>query len=290
MNEFISPQSTTSKCRLKPLTVCALILFAVIALTGWWIYSAERERETESRLTGELKDNGIGAKSESKPPAWLPVFRDSAHLDRIIGVDCVSRPISDELLQGIGDLPDLEWLRVREAQLTDKQLSYLTRSRLSAISLNSNPEITDDGLLYLHALPLKKLWLAHTRLKGTGLAHIQADSLEYLDLEGTEIDDHALEIIGRMSNLETLMLSSPKITNDGLKFLLGMKSLRHLSVFGDQLSDEGITPLADLPALESLFVGGNGISQGVNERLHKLKPELITSNGRSLKLRQPQNQ
>lgn len=72
-----------------------------------------------------------------------------------------------------------------------------------------------------------------------------------------QLNDIALEFIGRLTDLQTLRLSSSKITDNGLQHLSQLTGLEHLSLIGcENITSYGLSKLATLSQLESLNFTG----------------------------------
>jgi Leucine-rich repeat (LRR) protein len=73
-----------------------------------------------------------------------------------------------------------------------------------------------------------------------------------LSLEGTPVDDGALEQLGKLARLEWLNLYRTKITDRSTAILSGLTSLKMLPIGSTEISNSGLTNLARLYQLEYL--------------------------------------
>ncbi len=147
--------------------------------------------------------------------------------------------ITDFGIQKLGQLSDLEQLRILTTAITDEALGTIAlMAKLRFLKLDGHP-ITDDGIVQLRSLTsLEGLHLADTQIGDAALDTIsQLKSLRYLDLSGTSITNAGLVHLSTLSDLETLNLNRTTLTNDGLSSLATLVSLRTL----DLEIDNGIT-------------------------------------------------
>jgi hypothetical protein len=78
---------------------------------------------------------------------------------------------------------------------------------------------------------LRGLHLTNAFLTGCGIEHLLAlKSLEYLDLNGTNVDDASLRMLSKLKCLKTLHLSSTAVTDQGIRKLQALKKLRTLTL------------------------------------------------------------
>ncbi len=102
--------------------------------------------------------------------------------------------ITDASLEGLEEVPHVEWLYLQGTQISDEALRTVGRlSELTRLHLE-NTGITDAGLPHLR----------------------QLDRLEYLNLYGTQVSDEGLQILSEMPNLRRVYLWQTKVTDAGL--------------------------------------------------------------------------
>lgn len=95
-------------------------------------------------------------------------------------------------------------------------------------------------------------------------------------LSGTQIDDRALDEIGKLIELEGLRLAETKATSSGLQALEGLQKLRSINLGHTRIDDTGMSHLAKLRALKTLYVDDTLISdEGIRQllALTALEPE-----------------
>jgi Leucine Rich repeat len=166
---------------------------------------------------------------------------------------------------------------------TDDDLSLLSSfPKLRELSLVRQPDITNQGLRHLGAVPLlDSLILTSTNLQRQGFAELAKLSLRNLELHHVPLlADESLEILARMQLLRSLTLRGrTKITTPGLvRLLIKQKNLEFLylglwksSANGTQvmLSDKMLHALARLKKLRVLDIGN---VMGLDPRLAQVTP------------------
>ena len=138
----------------------------------------------------------------------------------------VARDISDDGIQHLGELTEMQSLALDNTSVTDNGLAHLSQlSKLHTVSLR-NTVITSHGLSHIAAL----------------------GDLVYLRLDSTNVGDEGLERIRDLTKLEHLTLNSTPVSDRGLATLSSMASLRIVSVIGTQVTQAGVEKLrAALP-------------------------------------------
>jgi hypothetical protein len=139
----------------------------------------------------------------------------------------------------------LDGTRITDAGLA--QVLFLDPRSLSV----ANTRVTDTGFIDLHELrSLNALNLSGTSISRAGLEGIaRATSswrFEELSLSRTSIDDDAMAVIAKMSDLRVLDLSDTKITDVGLARLAAMPSewtINGLFLDRTRIGDEGLRAL-----------------------------------------------
>ncbi len=178
-----------------------------------------------------------GAEGPAAPP-WLV---------SLLGVDCFGdvtsvialRPASDQFLDHVRHLEKLEGLRMQGATASEAGMKSLER-----------------------LVCLKRLTLARSKVVTAGFAHLAGlKNLEYLNLERTNVDDHAaLAGLKTLTALTELNLGGTTIGDAGMEPLRGLIKLEDLNVSNTGISDAGLAPLADLSGLRRLSLNGTRLS------------------------------
>jgi hypothetical protein len=170
--------------------------------------------------------------------------------------------IDDSDVAVLRELPDVE-----EVEITGAPSSPF-------ISAKWECHVTDEGLALLKSLGgLRSLRVTAAPVTGAFLRHLpQVTSIEELNLYETDVNDEALQEIGRCVALESLCLNDTGITD--LEPLASLTQLRWLAVDGTAIDDADLDALCSLPLLEELFIGNTQCtSAGLAcvERLSRLR-------------------
>ena len=106
-------------------------------------------------------------------------------------------------------------------------------------------KIQDSDLFVLGALnQLERLMIRHSRITGEFLARLQNPArLVQVDIEGSEVDDAAMQQFSRMTNLESLLLDSTRITDAGIIHLHKLTKLKVLSLSHTNITQNGVREL-----------------------------------------------
>ncbi len=79
--------------------------------------------------------------------------------------------------------------------------------------------------------------MRHSHVTGAFLAQLRNPArLTQVDLGETEIDDVAMELIGKMTNLEYLLLDGTRVTDAGLPHLHTLTKLKSLLLVKTQVT------------------------------------------------------
>ena len=187
-----------------------------------------------------------------------------------------SAHITDAGLEELSTLQTLRNVRVGGASITDEGLQHLARLKsLERLSLWKT-SVTDEGMKHVARMKqLTSLHLGRAKISNAGIKEIakcknlqslsagglpltfdvkefgQLTNLEYLDLEGTQTSDSALQHIGQLRNLTWLNLSRTAITDKGLEGLSKLKNLEFVDLRETKVTDEGTKRLQGaLPACD----------------------------------------
>jgi serine/threonine protein kinase/Leucine-rich repeat (LRR) protein len=161
-------------------------------------------------------------------------------------------------------------------QINGNDLANLkAATNLRAISLRSQPAITDDGLQHVAQLPnLATVELIDCpRITDAGIECLTGlPKLAGLDLTGTAVTDAALPKLARLSALQTLVLGGSKITGAGLQNLHLVRGLRMLRLRSNQgIGRDGYRHLESLKNLEELYLANTDLADADLQRIAGLK-------------------
>lgn len=227
------------------------------------------------------------------------------------GVTLAGQGITDADLDRLKNM-SLARLSIQRANITDKGLEKLTRTRRIKALLLGDLDIDGTGLKYLFGINgLEELYLG-LPIRGEPLEHLgklkslrmlslsiepigsvglraiqQMKELRYLRLISVPFTDRQLAALQTLENLEELEFWHSEITNDGLAALSRFPRLKKLSLYGnfrtvDQITDVGAFHLGQLERLETLAltvtsITNEGLSYLAN--LKQLKRLTLMGNG-----------
>jgi internalin A len=144
----------------------------------------------------------------------------------------------------------------------------------------SRESATDAWLEELQGKPIRSLNLINRSITVAGLESLRGmESLEELYLEGTEVSDPGMEVIGTLKGLTQLQLSH-RITSGALSHLEGLTKLQVLSLT-EKVDDEGVKYLERLTELRSVGPLGEFVTDAALPGLAGLKKLTVISLSRS---------
>lgn len=139
----------------------------------------------------------------------------------VTGLYGKNRPIDDDDLAILHELPHLKSLYLTDTQVTDAGLDHVAACRDLEHLYLGNTAITDAGLAKIKRLTkLRNLWIHGTAVTDAGVWYLQdMTQMGYLDLGDTRITDRALDYLDSMSELYYLSLWSTEVTGDAMRRL-----------------------------------------------------------------------
>ncbi|MFN3150707.1 leucine-rich repeat domain-containing protein [Bremerella sp.] len=182
---------------------------------------------------------------------------------------------TDAGIQSLGNASSLTSLHIYSAhKLTNECLKGLTK--LKQLKEFTGPTdwsrtLTDDCLPTLCQIP--SLESISISINGIFEEDVPFDIAQYqsfermtnlkkLELWGSNIQDEAMPVIGKLTRLEELHLSGNSITDEGLASLTNLHRLEVLSLSSDEITNAGLQQLEHLKSIHTLDVT---IGQGVSE-------------------------
>jgi hypothetical protein len=187
-----------------------------------------------------------------------------------------------EQLTSLGAHVTWEHLHVRYVSLPERlsglQLASMCAalerlSALKSLSFGDDSSLTDSDLQHLSNLTtVEWLYLSHLRIDGSGLSKLQKlQSLTYLNLTGTNVNDGTVGNVNVFKKLNTIRLDKTQVGTKGIAQLVGLGSLSTLDVSRTKIDDR-VTPIvAQIRTLRSLRLSGTQITDGAVEHLAQLK-------------------
>ena len=119
---------------------------------------------------------------------------------------------------------------------------------------------------------------AHTLGRKFGPTQLEAlvplaSEIAELDLALTQLDDHVIGTLSKMTNVQFIMLADTKI-GDATATTLATKMpfLQRASLVNTQLSDQGLLALAQAKNLQSLYVAGTKVTPAGLKKFKELNP------------------
>jgi Leucine-rich repeat (LRR) protein len=243
-----------------------LVLAAGVALLGLGIASPVQSKDTASR------------KTESDAAAALtrlgvPLQRDDHGVVRWI--EATKGEISDEALQYLPMLSNLEWLEIGGGKVSPSGIASLKNCPLLKRLYVHDINLSGDALEWLSNLTnLEALSLQRTGIDGRVLKNIKAPSLAVLNLSDDKITNDDMGQIAEIKGLEVLAIANTKITGDGLARLEGMSRLNELNIMHCNVADEDLEHFLTMPNLRIVYAEGCNLNdiaiQGVVARFPML--------------------
>lgn len=168
---------------------------------------------------------------------------------------------------GCSNLHHTQRAALEELEALGAKIVLNSEGKAQEIILEAAP-VGDDDLVHLSGLDtLESLNLSGTDITGAGLVHLaNLTNLKKLSLGGgyqkqSKVDDEGLSHLTNLTKLEQLVLSDSRITDEGLAHLSGLTNLKSLYLFQTRITDEGLKHLEGLQALEILRAGRTGITE-----------------------------
>ena len=185
--------------------------------------------------------------------------------------------VTDAGLVHLKKFPKLAFLTLNGTGFTDRGFEEITKlDNLYSLSFVYT-SLTDKGLAHRGKLPkIHELHLSwNNGITDAGLADLKGlDSLEHLDLSGTNITDAGLVHLKGLKSLGNLDLTSTNVTDAGLVHLATFPKLGSLSLSRTRVTDAGLLHLAGMRNLRGLHLGETAVTLGGLKQLQKQLPDL----------------
>jgi hypothetical protein len=258
------------------------VLTITVAIPFSWL-AVEEKRATEQREVVKEIDRLGGNVYYSYYPNSIPIPPEPMWLQRLLGeeffvdviwVELHDTGMTDNGLEHIKALSQLQELRLNNTKVTDKGLEHIKAwTQLQALSLN-NTKVTDKGLECLKGLTqLRWVSLAHTKVTDKGLERLRALSqLHTLLLAKTKVTDRGSDNLKTLTQLQQLSLENTEVTDRGLKNLKALAQLRWLSLANTEVTDKGLENLKGLTQLRELYLRNTHVTDKGVEGLRKALP------------------
>lgn len=149
------------------------------------------------------------------------------------------------------------------------------RRRLEALGVTLTPLSEEDERLQVQC---KRVGNQFGREQMRLLAPL-APRVVWLDLARTGIEDPALEIVGKMTNLQCLYLQNTAVEGPGLAFLTGLEQLEYLNLFGTNVDDSTLGHLREIESLQTVYLWQTEVSEEGIQALREDRPGLSVEFG-----------
>lgn len=224
-----------------PLSAVALVGIGCGAIATYFLSTSgggeavQIQAEDHAVLLREKIEEVKEGKKDELVIADFPVTL--ADLEPLRGMAGVRRVILDhedvaeDVLEIIARLPDVQQIRIRSTQITDRALGHLEEAK-NLLSLNlPNGKITSAGIQSLLDGPR----LRHLRIGGIEDVDpsellAQLTSLRALHLIGVPVTDEGLKLLAAMPQLESLYLDDSKVTDAGWDWLFANHPELHVHI------------------------------------------------------------
>lgn len=192
-----------------------------------------------------------------------------------LGAESGDEELAELVRIGLGSLPHLHEIRLRNSRVSDDGLMILA-SLPNLRRLTVSRVTTDAGLAHVERLlGLQHLDLSETRITGQGLHHAsRLPELLFLSLRQTRVSDDDLQALQSFPELICLDLSETQITDAGLVHLKQVPHLRSLMLLKTRISDAGLKHLAEIPHLTWLFISDTRTTLAGIREFRDLRPSV----------------
>ncbi len=181
---------------------------------------------------------GAAEIGESDIVRWIESVGGAAERDdqgRVVGVDLASAWISDDDLELIARLENVERIDLSYTWISDRGMERLEPLRnVRELSLYYCDYITDGGVI-----PLKG-W----------------SKLESLNLEGADVTSRSFEHIANLESLRVLHVGHSRVEDEGFENLAPLVELEEIGFGGNKMSGRALPLLKMLPSLRRVTIGG----------------------------------
>ncbi len=176
-------------------------------------------------------------------------------------IEAANSELSDEAMQYLAGLPNLEWLEVGGGKVTAAGMSCIKGCVALRRLYIHDVDLSKDTLAWIADLRLEALSLQRTTVDAKALRQLKAAAtLTVLNLSENGITDEDLGTVARFANLEVLALQKTKITGAGLALLKEMKKLNVLNLMNCRIVDADVSCFISMPNLRIVHAAGCNIS------------------------------
>ncbi len=234
------------------------------------MYASEPHLETWARCMPRL--NGIRT-FQQIPDETTRHFKTFQSL-KLLSIQ--GSKISNKSMAHIGTLANLEFLDLSGALISDAAAPALNQLQNLKTLILSRSKFTEHGLSQLHIKGLERLGAANIEVSTNAITIMvrNLQNIRSLDLASSGLENDGLRALAPLANsLEYLELSYTEVDDEGLRTLSNMKKLKGLNLSGTPCTGKGFGHLPE--QIESLEVSDVKDLQGVS-RLHRLKQFMVS--------------
>lgn len=154
--------------------------------------------------------------------------------------------ITDEGLEHIGKMKQLENLMLFSEEITDEGIAEITACKNLEALLLDGIQLTSASLEYIATLPkLKTLNISCFEIASTDLAHLsKSKTLSDLDLN-CDLSDDDLAMLAGIPNLTKLFISGDSLSNAGLNHVAKMVNLDYIDIYAPDITVAGVKKLKE---------------------------------------------
>ena len=237
---------------------------------GWHVYRTNQQKAAVAHIRGlggwvyydfQMPKGQVTPvpNARSWEPEWVRSSLGPDFFHSVVQVNMVynddgkqrldNRQTSDEALQYIGRLQNVEVLLLTGQQATDENLHYLTGLLHLRRLFMWDTRVSDEGVQYLRGLThLEYIHCSNALLTDKALhTFAEMPQLTGLSLQGNDFSDKGLGCLARLPKLETLWIGmgATRITDQGLDSVQQFKKLKDLDVQGSFITIAGLKRLFD---------------------------------------------
>lgn len=180
---------------------------------------------------------------------------------------------------------DIKALLMRDYRFDTRKRPYAERLQVAAANPGDLKKLEEAGWK-VHAVAQNSGAIRLGMMPGMELSDAAFQSLGpvtenvvWLDLEGAQLPENAMETIGKLPNLVQLRLQQSNITDEGIARLSHLRHLESLNLYGTQVTDAVLTPIEGFPALKRLYLWQTQTTKEGVEMLRKQRPDLEVDTG-----------
>lgn len=217
--------------------------------------------DLESRKAG---DQARKVSSSDAAVAALTKLGVPLELDpsgKVRWIEAANGELSDEAMQYLAGLPQLEWLQVGGGKVTAAGMVRLKGCAALRRLYIHDVDLSKDTLAWIADLRLEALSLQRTGVDAKALRQLKAAAaLTVLNLSENSITDEDMGAVARFTNLEVLALQNTKVTGAGLAQLKEMKRLNVLNLKNCRIMDADVSCFISMPNLRIVHAAGCNLS------------------------------